>query len=119
MSTTERRLIAEAKKLQAVRERIRATAYLTATEVRRHLSMSRNSLDDVPFPVLPWVPGNGREKVVRRYHPADVAAYPARARRWREAIDADREAEVLAEMRAELEERDRRTIEDALRGYAA
>ena len=75
--------------------------------------MSRDSLDSVPFEVLPWVPGNGEKKIVRRYHPADVAAYPARARRWRDDPGA------LASMREELKERDERLIADALNGFAA
>lgn len=115
----EKALIAEAGKIAALRERIRQTSYLTATEVRKHLHMSRDSLDGVPFEVLPWVPGNGEKNVVRRYHPADVAAYPARARRWRDAMTNGRAREELAAMREELRERDERLIADALNGYAA
>lgn len=117
--STEKRIIAEGKKLDALRERIRATKYLTASEVREHLHMSRDSLDSVPFEVLPWVPGNGAARVVRRYHPADVAAYPARARRWRDGIDAGAEAETLKEMRDNIEARDARLISDSLESYAA
>lgn len=117
--STEKRIIAEGRKLAALRERIQQTTYMTATAVRAHLNMSRASLDAIPAPVLPWVPGNGRTNVVRRYHPADVAAYPARARRWRNAIVCGTEDECLAAMRSELEERDARTIADALSGYAA
>lgn len=117
--STEKRIIAEGKKLDALRERIRATKYLTATEVREHLHMSRDTLDGIPAAVLPWVPGNGLLKVVRRYHPADVAAYPARARRWREAIEKGAEAGVLEEMYAELAARDAKLIEEALTAHAA
>lgn len=116
---SEKRLIEEARKIAALRERIQATTYLTASEVRTHLHMSRDSLDVIPFEVLPWFPGNGQKRVVRRYHPADVAAYPARARRWRDAIDAGKEAEVLREMKQELDERDERLMADALEGHAA
>lgn len=119
MSTTERRLIDEAAKIAALRERIRATTYMTAAQVRAHLNVSRGTLDGIPPEVLPWVPGNGEKRVMRRYHPADVSAYPARARRWRKAIEADREAEELAAMRAELEARDSRLMAEALEGYAA
>lgn len=119
MSTTEHRLIAEQKKIDALRERIRQTAYMKATEVRAHLNMSRTKLGEIPREVLPWVPGSGAERVERRYHPADVAAYPARARRWRDAVAAGREDEVLAAMRDELADRDARLIADALAGYAA
>lgn len=117
--TAEKRMIVEARKIAALRERIRDTKYLTATEVREHLHMSRDGLDDVPPEVLPYAPGNGKLKVVRRYHPADVAAYPARARRWREAITQGREVAVLSEMRAELEARDARLIAEALETHAA
>ena len=119
MSSTERRLIAEQGKIAALRDLIRQTAYMKASEVRAHLNMSRSTLAEIPAEVLPWVPGAGSERVERRYHPADVAAYPARARRWQEAKAADREAEVLEKMRSELVERDSSLIADALKGYAA
>lgn len=119
MALSERTLIAEQGKLAALRERIRQTTYMTAAEVRKHLHMSRDSLDVIPFEVLPWVPGNGGKRVVRRYHPADVAAYPARARRWRAAMTKGTVVETLAAMRAELEERDAKLIADALDGHAA
>lgn len=110
----ERRLLAEQGKIDALRERIVATSYLKAPEVRRHLHMSRSTLDAIPTEVLPWIPGNGSARVERRYHPSDVAAYPARARRWRDGIVAGCEADVLAEMAAELAERDRALISEAL-----
>lgn len=112
--TNEQRLLAEQRKLDAVRARIVATTYLKAAEVRRHLHMGRGTLEAIPAEVLPWTPGAGSARVERRYHPSDVAAYPARARRWRAAIDARQEAETLAAMRAELEERDRALIAAAL-----
>jgi hypothetical protein len=111
-SDAERRLLAEQKKLDALRERIVGVTYMKAPEVRRHLN--RTDLDTIPPEVLPWVPSPGK-RVERRYHPADVAAYPARARRWHDARTAGREAEVLEEMRRELEERDRQMIADALK----
>ena len=119
VSTSERRLIADQRKIETLRERIVQVSYLKASEVRRHLHMSRPTLDAIPAEVLPWVPGNGGARIERRYHPSDVAAYPARARRWRDGIQAGKEAEVLAAMREELAERDRGLIEDALRGTAA
>lgn len=114
MSSNEKRLLAEQKKLDALRQRIRETSYLKASEVRQHLNMGRATLTAIPREVLPWVPGNGEKRTERRYHPADVAAYPARARRWWDAQDGGREAEVLEEMRAELLARDRAAIEGAL-----
>lgn len=119
MSTTEKRLIAEGRKLAELRDRIRDTAYLKASEVRKHLAMSAHALDEIPFAVLPFAPGNGRARVTRRYHPADVVAYPARARRWRDSIAKGTETEVLATMKAEIAERDRTLIEDALGHHAA
>lgn len=119
MSNTEHRLIAEQKKIDALRERIRQTVYMKAPEVRAHLNMSRATLSEIPAEVLPWVPGAGNARIERRYHPADVAAYPARARRWRDGIAEGRETEVLTAMREELAERDARLIADALKGYAA
>lgn len=115
----EKKLIAEQRKLSAMRERIREVAYLKASEVRTHLNLSPHALDEIPFAVLPYAPGNGKLRVVRRYHPADVEAYPARARRWRAAIVKEAEAEVLAAMGAEIQERDARLIESALSSYAA
>jgi hypothetical protein len=114
VSSAERCLLAEQAKLNALRERIQATTYMKAPAVRAHLNMSRASLHAVPGEVLPWVPGLGRERVERRYHPSDVAAYPARARRWRRGKDEGQEAEVLEEMRRELEERDAALIGAAL-----
>lgn len=119
MSEMEKRLVVEGRKIAALRDRIQQTAYLKASEVRKHLSMSAHALDAIPFAVLPYVPGNGRERVTRRYHPADVEAYPARARRWRRAIQEGREAEALALMEEEIERQDRERIEDALRSHAA
>jgi hypothetical protein len=116
---TERRLSAEQKKLDALRTRIVQVTYLKGPEVRRHLNMSRATLEQIPMAVLPWVPGQGVRRVERRYNPADVAAYPARARRWRDAQARGVEEEVLAAMQQELEERDRALIEDALKGLAA
>lgn len=108
-------MLAEQKKIDGLRERIRQTAYMKASEVRVHLNMSRSKLGEIPREVLPWVPGAGTERVERRYHRADVAAYPARARRWRDAMDAGREAEVLVAMRAELAARDAALIAAAER----
>lgn len=116
MSASEQDVIAEQGKLQALRERVRAVAYMTTGEVRAHLHMSRATLYDVPREVLPWAPTPGGE---RRYHPADVAAYPAKARRWTLAKERGEEARVLEGFREELEERDRRAITDALTGWAA
>ncbi len=116
---TERRLLAEQGKLAALRERIQKTTYLKSAEVRAHLQMSRATLEALPFPVLPYVPGTGTVRVERRYHPADVAAYPARARRWRDAVAEGRGEEVLEEMQREIEERDRALMDEALRGFAA
>lgn len=119
MSQAERRLIAERGKIAALRDLIRQTAYMKASEVRAHLNMSRSTLAEIPAAVLPWVPGAGSERVERRYHPADVAAYPARARRWQDAKAKGSEAETLERMRAELALRDETLITDALAGYAA
>ena len=119
MSASERRLLAEQKKIDALHERIVQVSYMTSAEVRRHLHMGKDMLASIPAAVLPWVPGNGAARIERRYHPSDVAAYPARARRWRRAIEEGREAEELAAMEGELAERDRALIEDALRGTAA
>lgn len=119
MSTPEKRIIAEAGKIDRLRAYIVQTAYLKASEVRAHLHMSRATLAAIPREVLPWVAGSGKERSERRYHPADVAAYPARARRWKDAAAQGREAEMLEEMRNELDERDARLITDALQGYAA
>ncbi len=116
MRTNERDIIAEQGKLLALRERVRAVAYMTTGEVRAHLHMGRATLYGIPSEVLPWAPTPGGE---RRYHPADVAAYPAKARRWARAKEVGREAETLTAFAAELEERDRRTIADALTGWAA
>lgn len=115
----ERRMLAEQRKLDALRQRIVQTSYLKASQVRVHLNMSRATLSAVPREVLPWVPGNGHERSERRYHPSDVAAYPARARRWWDAQAGGTEAEVLATMRAELDERDQSLIADALQGHEA
>lgn len=117
--STEKQMIAEAGKIRELRSRIVQTAYLTATQVCEHLHISRPTLDGIPMEVLPWVPGPGSARVHRRYHPADVAAYPARARRWKVAQETGREAEVLEKMRADLEQRDRQAIADALGGHAA
>lgn len=117
--SVETRLIAEQRKLDALKNRIRAVSYMKTADVRAHLNVSRAVLDAIPFEVLPWVPGAGKERVERRYHPADVAAYPARARRWFDSKRAARETEELAAMREELQERDRARIDDALHGYAA
>jgi hypothetical protein len=116
MSTAERRVLAEQRKLEALRERIRETRYLRTREVLDHLQLSRATLYAVPREVLPWAPGPGAS---RRYHPADVAAYPARARRWKDARERGTEAEVLEEMRAELATRDERLTREALEGDAA
>lgn len=116
---SEKRLIAEQRKLSAMRERIREVAYLKASEVREHLNLSSHALDEIPFAVLPFAPGNGKERVTRRYHPADVEAYPARARRWRNAIVKKMEDKVLAEMEQEIAEQDAKAIGAALEGHAA
>ena len=120
MSDVEKRLIAEGRKIAALRERIQATTYMTASEVKRHLHMSRDTLEAIPAAVLPWVPGNASAvRVMRRYHPADVAAYPARARRWKDAVDAGRGPAELATMAAEIRARDERMVAEALDSYAA
>ena len=119
MSTPERRLLAEQKKIDSLRERIVQVSYLTSAEVRRHLHMGKEMLASIPAAVLPWVPGNGTARVERRYHPSDVAAYPARARRWRKAMEDGREQAELVLMQEELAERDRALIEEALRGGTA
>ncbi|CAN5635969.1 hypothetical protein BH23GEM7_BH23GEM7_27290 [soil metagenome] len=116
---TERRLLAEQSKLQALRQRIRETAYMKSSEVRAHLQMSRATLEALPFPVLPYVPGTGTVRVERRYHPRDVAAFPARARRWRNAVERGKGDEVLEQMQREIEERDQSLMDEALRGFAA
>jgi hypothetical protein len=108
----ERRLIAEQGKLDALRDRIVHTTYLKASEVRAHLNMSRHTLYALPPEVLPYVASESGE---RRYNPADVNAYPARARRLAEAKDRDA---VLRSMRADLERRDAEAIERALEGAA-
>lgn len=110
----EKQLIREGRKIAALSERIQQTAYMTSPEVRKHLRLSRSTLEGIPPEVLPFVPGNGKERVFRRYHPADVAAYPARARRWRKALEEDIESLVLAEMRRELEEVDRVAVQFAI-----
>lgn len=118
MSSAERRLIAEQGKLDALRQRIEQTSYMKAGDVRKHLNISRSKLAEIPREVLPYVPGQGvREH--RTYHPADVAAYPARARRWRDAIAAGTESDVLEQMEIEIRERDDAMIRDALESYAA
>jgi len=114
--TREQEIIAEQRKIQALRERVRAVSHMTTGEVRAHLHMSRATLYDIPAEVLPWAPTPGGD---RRYHPADVAAYPAKARRWSAAKEKGREVEVLQAFRAEIEERDQRAIADALSGWAA
>lgn len=118
MSNTERRLIAEQGKLDALRQRIVQTSYMKAAEVRAHLNISRSKLAEIPREVLPYVPGSGKREH-RVYNPADVAAYPARARRWRDGIAEGRESEVLEQMRRDLEERDDAAITEALDGHAA
>lgn len=118
MSSAERRLIAEQGKLDALRQRIVQTSYMKAGDVRAHLNISRSKLAEIPREVLPYVPGQG-EREHRTYHPADVAAYPARARRWRDAIAAGSEAEALEAMAGDLQERDDAMIRDALEGHAA
>lgn len=110
MSPTEKRLVAEQRKLQALRERIQQTTYMKASEVRAHLHMGRHVLYALPMEVLPYIPSESGE---RRYNPADVAAYPARSRRWRDGGD-----EALKEMGEELAERDRLAIERSMEGAA-
>lgn len=114
MSSPERRLLAERGKLDALRERLVQTRYLTTAEVARHLNVSRRTLYTIPTPVLPWVPIHAGQRITRRYHPADVAAYPGRAHRWHRALLQHREAEELAAMEAEREARHAELIAEAL-----
>lgn len=110
-----KRMLAEQRKMDALRDLIEQTSYMKASAVRKHLNMSRATLAGIPREVLPWVPGSPSERgVERRYHPADVAAYPARARRWNDAVSKGTEVDVLEAMRAELAERDAAAIHDAL-----
>lgn len=115
MSSAERRLIAEQGKLDALRQRIVSTTYMKASEVRAHLNMSRHTLYALPLEVLPFVASEGGE---RRYNPADVAAYPARARRLADAKKRGDEDAALATLRADLERQDTEAIERALEGAA-
>lgn len=111
----EKRVIAEQGKMDALRARIRGVSFMKTAEVREYLNVSRHTLDAIPFEVLPWVPIGGGARPQRRYHPHDVAAYPARAHRWYRGQTEGREEEVLATMRREMEERDEELLEAAER----
>jgi hypothetical protein len=118
--TAERRMIAERRKIEAVRERIARTTYMGVEEVAAHFGVSRAKLASYPFAVLPWVPGNdSRTRVVRLYHPSDVAAFPARMRRYTEALSRGEGPACLEDMERQIRERDERTMRDALERLTA
>lgn len=119
MSEIEAKLAAEQAKIRAQRERIAATEYMKMPEVCRHLGLSRDVVRTIPAAVLPYADYGTGAQQNRRYHPADVAAYPGRLHRWKRASADGRGDECLAEMQAEIDEREDALIAAALSRYAA
>lgn len=100
--------------LEAMHREMVKTRYLTVSEVAEHFSVARSTIEDLPEEVLPFVDiAPTPKRQLKRYHPADVHAAPARLRAWREAQQNAKGAAYLAELRARMENRDRLLVEHA------
>lgn len=90
-----------------MRERMICDSYLTVKEVAAHFGVTRSTVDQMPREVLPYIDLSvGHSRQLKRFHPVDVLATPARLREWTDAKQRNEGDEYLEHLRAELEERD-------------
>lgn len=87
---------------------------MTVLEVAEYLGVTRSTVDQMPFAILPFAdisPTHKRQH--KRFDPRDVAALPARLRAWDQARRRGEGERFLKEAERALRERD---AEDMRRG---
>lgn len=108
MSTVQeqRRLHLEAKAVRELKERLVAESFLSVKEACGRLAVSRDKLEGLPFELLPYTDLGFGKNQMRRYHPADVQAFPARARAYQAARSGGEGEAYLQRLREEREARE-------------
>lgn len=88
-----------------MRDRVVEETYMKVTEVAKHFGVSRSTIEELPFELLPYADLTPTSVyTTRRYSPADVLAYDARVRGYLDAKAQARSEEYLRTLRTQLEE---------------
>lgn len=115
MSTVQeqKRAHLEARALRELKDRLVQESYLSVIETAKRLGISREKLESLPFELLPYTDIGFGQKSMKRYHPADVQAFPARARAYQAARSRGEGEVYLAELRTDREEREEAALQIA------
>lgn len=115
MSTVQeqRRLHLEAKAIRELKSRLTAESFLAVKDAAARLGISRDKLEIIPYDVLPYVDLGFGKKSMKRYHPADVLAFPARARAYQAARSMGEGDVYLEGLRTDRDARDAAAIRTA------
>ena len=98
------------KAIEDLRALIGRESFLTVAQACDRMNVNRKVVEALPMEILPYSDFGRGVRSLRRYHPADVLAAPARLRAWKRAQDAGRGEAHLAELRAQLEARDEEAL---------